>query len=64
MCIVIQPSFDHSLFIATDKEVTDLVDTYKRHAKNGYNREDLMFAKAVCCLKLICIVKVRSSMSG
>ena len=37
---------------------------YRQHARNafsdedGFSDEDLEFARAVCCLKLICVVKV------
>ena len=46
------------LFIATDQEVDEVVTEYRQHARNGFSAEELQFAKAVCCLKLICAVKV------
>ena len=45
-------------FIATDQEVSEVVAAYRKHAVNGFSPKELEFAKAVCCLKLICIVKV------
>ena len=41
-----------------DQQVRELVTEYRQHARNGFSEEDLEFAKAVCCLKLICVVKV------
>ena len=46
------------VFIATEKDVSDIVTEYCQHASNGFTTEELEFAKAVCCLKQICIVKV------
>ena len=48
----------NAFFIATDQEVDDVVTEYCQHAKNVFNTEELEFAKAVCCLKMICVVKV------
>ena len=45
-------------FIATDQEVDEVVTEYCQHAKNVFGAEELEFAKAVCCLKMICVVKV------
>ena len=59
MWIVSQPSLILlSFFIATNKQVSDLVNAYTQHERTGFEHEDLQFAKAVCCLKLICVVKV------
>ena len=45
-------------FTATDQEVDKVVTEYCQHAKNVFSAEELEFAKAVCCLKMICVVKV------
>ena len=43
---------------ATDQEVDEVVTEYCQHAKNVFGAEELEFAKAVCCLKMIRVVKV------
>ena len=50
--------FDGFSYVATDQQVSELVTEYRKHARNGFTREELEFAKAVCCLKMICVVKV------
>ena len=45
-------------FHTTDQQVDTLVAEYRKQARNGFKIKDLEFAKAVCCLKLICVVKV------
>ena len=50
--------FDGFSYVATDQQVSTLVNEYCEHAGNGFTREELEFAKAVCCLKMICVVKV------
>ena len=46
------------LFIATKQEVDEVVTEYRQHAKNVFSDEEVEFAKAVCFLKMICVVKV------
>ena len=45
-------------FIATDQEGDKVVTEYCHHVKHVFSAEELEFAKAVCCLKMICVVKV------
>ena len=54
---VSQPSFD-AFFIATNQEVSEVVDTYRQTSTKGFSQEELEFAKAVRCLRQICVVKV------
>ena len=35
-----------------------MIDKYRLQAKKVFTTEDLEFAKAVYCLKMICVVKV------
>ena len=59
MCGMFIGLFDGFSYVATDQEVSKIVTEYRKHARNGFSREELEFAEAVCCLKQICIVKVR-----
>ena len=45
--------------VATDAEVSKVVMAYRQSLVKGFNDEELEFAKAVCCLRQICAVKVR-----
>ena len=44
--------------VATDAEVSEVVKAYRQSSAKGFNDEELEFAKAVCCLRQICAVKV------
>ena len=50
--------FDGFSYVATDQQVSTLVNEYSQRARGEFTTGDLQFAKAVCCLKLICVVKV------
>ena len=60
MCGMFISHFDGFSYVATDQQVNTLVNEYKlaELARNGFTTEELEFAKAVCCLKMICVVKV------
>ena len=58
MCGMFIGPFDGFSYVATDQQVSEIVTEYCQHARNGFTREELEFAEAVCCLKQICIVKV------
>ena len=45
-------------YIATSQEVSEVVKAYRQSLLKGFNDEELEFAKAVCCLRQICAVKV------
>ena len=54
---VSQPSFD-ALLIATNQEVGEVVATYRQTSRKEFSQEELKFARAMCCLRQICVVKV------
>ena len=60
MCGMFIGHFDGFSYVATDrdKRFREMVAEYRKHARNEFSDEDLEFARAVCCLKLICVVKV------
>ena len=50
--------FWHSFCIATDKDISEVVEAYRQISIKEFSDEELAFGRAVCCLRHLCIYKV------
>lgn len=50
--------YNCSFYTASEAEVKEVVTAYRQTAVEGFNAKELAFAEAVCCLRLLSVLKV------